>query len=217
MVAAMLAYGRVDRILKSVGAALKPMIPSPSQYVRNASPSQLEDTYSGFVHRFATGRHLSDLLQGIRLVITEFGSLYGCFLHMFDDNDETVMDAASFMVEKIVEPDDLDPGHLLPLPRRGSACKRLNLFLRWMVRKDDVDPGGWKEIPPSKLIIPLDVHMHRTGLRFGFTKRRQTDMRTALDITEGFRRLNGHDPVRYDFALTRLGIRGDIDGPDWAT
>ncbi|MBW2545477.1 MAG: TIGR02757 family protein, partial [Deltaproteobacteria bacterium] len=97
----------------------------------------------------------------------------------------------------------------VPLPAKGSACKRLNLFLRWMVRRDDVDPGGWDDIPPSKLVIPLDTHMHRICLAFGFTKRKQADMKTALEITDSFRAIVPDDPVRYDFALTRLGIRKD--------
>jgi len=87
----------------------------------------------------------------------------------------------------------------------------MNLFLRWMVRKDRVDPGGWKGIPVSRLIIPLDTHMHKMGLLFGFTKRRQASMITAVEITEEFRKIAPHDPVKYDFSLTRLGIRKDMD------
>ena len=98
---------------------------------------------------------------------------------------------------------------LLPSPSAGSACKRLNLFLRWMVRQDNVDPGGWDSVSPAKLIIPLDTHMHRIGRRLGLTPRRQADLRTAIEITEGFRGICPSDPVRYDFALTRLGIRRD--------
>ncbi|MCD6487215.1 MAG: TIGR02757 family protein, partial [Syntrophobacterales bacterium] len=100
---------------------------------------------------------------------------------------------------------------LLPSPAKGSACKRLNLFLRWMVRHDDVDPGGWDDISSSKLIIPLDTHMHRICLALGITKRKQADMKTALEITRSFQVMAPHDPVRYDFALTRLGIRKDTD------
>jgi len=82
-----------------------------------------------------------------------------------------------------------------------------------MVRKDDVDPGGWENVSPSRLIIPLDVHMHRICLKSGLTERKQANMRTALEITSFFKKLAPRDPVRYDFALTRLGIRDDID-PD---
>ncbi len=95
---------------------------------------------------------------------------------------------------------------LLPSPGKGSACKRLNLFLRWMVRSDDVDPGGWSGVDAGKLIVPLDTHMHRMGLEVGLTRRKQADMQAALEVTRAFRTIAPEDPVRYDFALTRLGI-----------
>ena len=102
-------------------------------------------------------------------------------------------------------------GHLVPCPTNGSACKRLNLFLRWMVRHDQVDPGGWEDVPASKLIVPVDIHMHRVCLSLGLTRRKQADMRTALEITEAFREIATEDPVRYDFVLTRRAIRGEAD------
>ena len=85
------------------------------------------------------------------------------------------------------------------------------MFLRWMVRKDEVDPGGWDSVPASKLIVPLDIHMHRICLSLKLTKRKQGDLRTAVDITHAFRRIAPEDPVRYDFVITRLGIRKDTD------
>ena len=77
-----------------------------------------------------------------------------------------------------------------------------------MVRKDDVDPGGWDQVPASKLIIPLDVHIHRMGVILGFTRRKQADMRTALEITSVFRLMIPEDPLRYDFTLCRMGMNG---------
>jgi len=87
----------------------------------------------------------------------------------------------------------------------------LNLFMRWMVRRDDVDPGGWKAVKPADLIVPLDTHMHKIGLKFGLTKRRQANIKTAVEITKGFSRFSPKDPVKYDFALTRFGIRNDLE------
>ena len=80
-----------------------------------------------------------------------------------------------------------------------------------MVRADDVDPGGWKAVSAAKLIVPLDTHMHRIALTLGATRRNAADMRTAMEITDAFRRISPDDPVRYDFALTRLGIREEMD------
>ena len=95
---------------------------------------------------------------------------------------------------------------LLSSPKDGSACKRLNLYLRWMVRRDAVDPGPWNRVPCSKLVVPLDTHLFRIAGKLGLTARRQPDLKTALEITKGFARFQPRDPVHYDFCLTRLGI-----------
>lgn len=210
-IAAVLAYGRVAQILKSVSIVLKTMGASPLSYVKSASSKSLRKDYSGFTHRFATGENMTALLMGMKQVIKNHGSLYEGFLYGFKSNHYTVLPALTAFAKKLTQIRGPSAGHLIPLPERGSACKRLNLFLRWMVRKDDVDPGGWEKIPTSKLIIPLDVHMHRAGIQLGFTTRKQADMRTALEVTDGFKKIAPKDPVRYDFALTRLGIRGDED------
>ena len=96
---------------------------------------------------------------------------------------------------------------LLAAPKDGSACKRLLLYLKWMVRRDDVDPGGWTVLTPKDLLIPTDTHMHNIALQLGLTKRKQADFKTALEITNSFARVNPEDPTRYDFVLTRFGIR----------
>jgi uncharacterized protein (TIGR02757 family) len=90
-------------------------------------------------------------------------------------------------------------------PGKKSACKRLFLYLRWMIRRDAVDPGVWNQ-DSSRLIVPVDTHMLKFGRILGLTERNQPDLKTALEITEGFRRISPEDPVRYDFSLTRLGI-----------
>jgi uncharacterized protein (TIGR02757 family) len=100
-------------------------------------------------------------------------------------------------------------GNLLPAPKNGSACKRLFLFLRWMVRRDAVDPGGWERISPSELVLPLDVHLHRISLALGLTARTVPDLKAALEVTGALRNFDPDDPVRFDFSLARLGIRSD--------
>jgi len=211
LVASTLAYGRVAQILKSVSVVLDALGPSPADFLAATSAETIRKTFSGFVHRFATGETLSALLVGIKRAAARYGSLHHCFLAGFDPADQTIMGAMNRFVDELLTGDGSCPGHLLPRPERGSACKRLNLFLRWVVRNDAVDPGGWDQIPTATLIVPLDVHMHRIGRLLGFTTRKQTDIRTALEITDGFRRLVPDDPVRYDFALTRFGIRENVD------
>jgi uncharacterized protein (TIGR02757 family) len=126
------------------------------------------------------------------------------------DGDKTVIPALNFFATALTV-ENSNPGHLIALPEKGSACKRMNLFLRWMVRKDRVDPGGWHGVPVSKLIIPLDTHMHKISLKLGFTAKQQANMNTALEITTGFRQIIPGDPVKYDFVLTRFGIRDDMN------
>lgn len=211
LIASSLAYGRVKQILKSVSFVLHIMEPSPYLFLKKTTNKLINKAFSGFTHRFATGEKISAMLIGVNHVIKQHGSLHECFLKGFNKDDETVLPALSMFASQLAAAGNQGAEHLIPLPERGSACKRQNLFLRWMVRKDKVDPGGWDEVPSSKLIIPLDAHMHRISLKLNLTKRNQADMRTALEVTEGFKRIVPDDPVKYDFALTRLGIRDDAE------
>jgi uncharacterized protein (TIGR02757 family) len=143
----------------------------------------------------------------------KYGSLLECFLAGWNEEDSTVLPGLDAFVKAFPVKTAGCWGGFLPSPAGGSACKRLNLFMRWMVRQDAVDPGGWGQIPPSKLIVPLDVHMHRIGLNLRLTGRRQADLRTAVEVTQAFKEFAPEDPVRYDFALTRLGIRKGMPRP----
>jgi len=94
----------------------------------------------------------------------------------------------------------------------------MHLYLRWMARRDSVDPGPWGGVPAAKLVVPLDTHMHRVALRLGLTRRKQPNGATAVEITRAFRRVVPDDPVKYDFALTRPGIRRElVDDPFWGS
>ncbi|MDB9823415.1 TIGR02757 family protein [Deltaproteobacteria bacterium] len=210
LIASSLAYGRVAQILKSVSSILERMNNSPRSFLLGSSRKQLFSSFSGFKHRFTTGEEMASMLLGVKHVIEQYGSLYDCFLAGFN-NDDTILPALSAFVNKLLGAASETRNSLLPSPERGSACKRLNLFLRWMVRKDRVDPGGWDGVSPSGLIIPLDTHMHKICLDLKMTVRKQADMLTAIEITAAFGEIVPKDPVRYDFALTRLGIRKDAD------
>ncbi len=208
MVAAGLAYGRVNQILASVRSALDRLDGSPSACVDTASAEDLTARFEGFRHRFTGGDELAAMLAAVGRLRRRYGSLERCFAAAPDDDEMTVQGALGVFVAELVRAAGRPLLHLVPAPERGSACKRLNLFLRWMVRRDAVDPGGWTSVSPARLIVPLDTHMHRVGLGLGMTERRSADLRAALEITAGFRAISPADPVRYDFALTRLGMRG---------
>ena len=208
LVASTLAYGRVAQIMKSVSFVLERMRP-PAHFLRRSSRQSLEETFKGFRHRFASGREMASLLNGVRHAIQRHGSLESCFRSFLDARDDTLAPALGPFVSELRAGMDSDCGHLLPTPESGSACKRLTLYLRWMARCDMVDPGGWDEAPASKLVVPLDTHMKRIGRAMGLTQRKSADMRAAIDITTAFRAFAPDDPVRYDFALTRLAMKKD--------
>ena len=211
LLASSLAYGRVAQILKSVSDVLGRIGPEPAGYLAETTPEAIRRAMRGFKHRFSTGRQVAAMLIGTRSVIATQGSLGACFAKGVSADDARVLGALKAFVAEITEAAGEDCGHLLPDPARGSACKRLCLMLRWLVRKDRVDPGGWSGVPAAKLLIPLDTHMHRIATGLGATKRKAADMPAVIEITEAFAQLAPEDPVRYDFALTRLGIRGEMD------
>ena len=213
LVASSLAYGRVAQILKNVSRVLDVMGPSPFDYLVSSSRHSLERDFAGFRHRFTSGSDIAALLWGARGLIAEYGSLNACFVTGLRPEDETVLPAMTKFVEEMEKRAGCRLDFILPSPKRKSACKRLNLFIRWMVRRDNVDPGIWSGIPSSKLIVPMDTHMHRICRRLGFTQRRQADLCAALEATKAFSRISPEDPVKYDFALTRPSI-ADIPAPE---
>ncbi len=208
-ITASLAYGRVAQINRSVAAVLRKLSPSPARFIAAASPADLRALFSDFKHRFTTGEELAQMLFGLGETVRSRKSLNACFLEGMKRDDGTILPALTAFIETIKAASGGSRNSLLASPSGGSACKRLNLYLRWMVRCDEVDPGGWQGIPRSMLLVPLDTHMHRAAQVLGLTGRRQAQgMKTVLEITDRFRMLEPDDPVRYDFALTRPGIIG---------
>jgi uncharacterized protein (TIGR02757 family) len=196
LIASSLAYGRVAQILVSVRKILGPMDGKPHDFILSHEKKDFEKIYAGFKHRFTGSDDIVKLLTGIKKALTEYDNLENLYL-------QGVELFAYFL-------NNSQKSYLLPSPVDGSACKRLNLYFRWMVRHDNVDPGGWKKSSKQDLIIPLDTHMFKAAKLLGFTKRNSADLKTAIEITEHFAHISPDDPVKYDFALTRLGIRDDM-------
>lgn len=210
LIASCLAYGRAALIVRSVNRVLSEMGSSPAAFVREARIGCLEECFGNFRHRFTDGRDLIGLISGIRSVLEEWGTLEACFCHALDPDAPDTVRALTFLVECLGAPTGGRKNSLLPSPGSGSACKRLHLFLKWMVRQDAIDPGGWVCVPRSKLLIPLDTHMGRIARSLEITSRKQDDLRTAREVTAAFRLIAPQDPTRYDFVLTRFGIRADL-------
>jgi uncharacterized protein (TIGR02757 family) len=213
LIASSLAYGRVAQIIRSIEGVLAIMGASPYEFIMETENQRCQSLFQGFCHRFAKTDALCALLSGVKQVINRFGSIERCVSEGLRPEHETLHPAMVYFAGHLLT-GERSPGHLLSLPWKKSACKRLNLFLRWMVRKDQVDPGGWETIPREKLIVPLDTHIHQISLALGLTGRSDAGLATALEITTNFRKINLQDPVRYDFVLSRFGIRQDMNRVD---
>ena len=208
LLASSLAFGNVKQIIGSVGRVLDAMGSSPRDFLFSNSMNNIKESLKGIKHRWIDSEEIARLLSGIGNTIKRYDTLEDCFESKIESSGGDINRALSGFVEEIGG-GCLRKG-FLPCPQRGSPCKRLNLYLRWMVRRDEVDPGGWKCVSASMLTVPLDTHMYRLSRKLGLTGRYQKDMKTAMEITESFREVSPEDPVKYDFALTRLGIINDL-------
>jgi uncharacterized protein (TIGR02757 family) len=219
LLAAELAYGRVQQIQKSLTDLLGRMGASPFEFVMNFD-KQRKRKLKNFKHRFTCGEDISDLLELLKKVLNQYDSIEDFFIQGYDTDDKNIIAALSKFCDSLLDmyakshnghiPNGLS--YLLPRPSAGSVCKRLNLFLRWMVRDDDVDTGLWKRIDKAKLILPVDVHMGRLCRILGFHNRKIVSLSTAVKITESFAEIEPEDPVKYDFALSRIGILDNCTG-----
>jgi uncharacterized protein (TIGR02757 family) len=212
--AAGLAFGRVASVLQSIERMLAVMGPAPAEFVRRFDPRRDGCIFEPLVHRWTRGADLAALVVTMRRMIDAAGSIEAFFL-LGHDASGTDVEASigSFSNRALaLAPDDAvrrpaGLAYFFPRPSGGSACKRLNLYLRWMVRRDSVDLGVWSGVSPSQLIVPLDVHVIRLGQCLRLTDYRSPGWKMASDITASLRRLDPADPVRYDFALCHVGMR----------
>jgi uncharacterized protein (TIGR02757 family) len=204
LLSAGLALGRVSSI-RSTLEWIFARVPHPREMCLTMDRGDFYRLFDGFVYRFYTVEMLAELLRGIGTVLACYGSLEACF-EAYRRGENGVNGALAGLYDEIYRDSSSGRRRILPDPRGPSACKRLHLFLRWMVREDEVDPGCWRSISPRHLIVPLDTHMLRFARLFGFTERVTGDARAAIEVTKGFQKFDFDDPVRYDFSVTRLGI-----------
>jgi uncharacterized protein (TIGR02757 family) len=230
--AAALAFGRVASVLQSIEALLKVMGPRPAAFVRAFDPARDMPQLRPLVHRWIRGADLAALMLILQRMLKEAGSIEGFFLEGDDTSAPDVSATLDSFSRRAMETDlrkvygrakalphksdvgqglspaDKRPGvcYFFPRPSAGSACKRLNLFLRWMVRKDAIDLGAWTRVSPARLIVPLDTHVIRVGRCLRLTKYVSPGWKMAAEITASLRALDPADPVRYDFSLCHIGM-----------
>ena len=214
--AAGLAFGRVASVLNSIESLLTVMGPHPAAFVRSFDPTKDGPMLAPLVHRWIRGRDLAALMLVLQRMLRDAGSIEGFFVAGDDPAAPDIgaaMDAFSTRALAI----DLRPAYgrvpkragvcyFFPRPSAGSACKRMNLFLRWMVRRDAIDLGVWTRVSPSRLIVPLDTHVIRLGRCLRLTRYKSPGWKMAAEITASLRTFDAADPVRYDFSLCHIGM-----------
>jgi uncharacterized protein (TIGR02757 family) len=195
----------------NIGVVLARMTPSPYRYLTTFEPREATKRFAGFAHRFHKTPDLVAFLGRLAHVIDEHGSLGALFEKCYDANDSDIAGTLSRFVTVLRStPEARRPTpaleYLLTSPEDGSACKRMNLYLRWMVRRTAPDLGLWTFVDPAKLVMPVDTHIHRIATFLGLNDRKSADWKAARALTDRLAAFDAADPVRYDFALCRLGI-----------
>ena len=213
--AAALAFGRVTSVLQSIDALLAVMGDSPAQFVQQFDAAEHRRTIGSITHRWIKGQDLLALLLILRRMLVTSGSIETFFNEGYDADMPDIENALESFSSRALGM-NLDSvygrttrrnvSYFFPRPSKGSACKRLNLYLRWMVRRDQHDLGAWTTVRSSQLVIPLDAHIIRVGQCLGLTSYRSPGWAMARDITNALRRFDPADPVKYDFSLCHMSM-----------
>lgn len=202
--AAIFAWGNRATIIRKSKELMQLMDQAPHEFCRGHRPKDLKRLL-GFRHRTFNETDLLYFIEFFKFHYNRHHSLESAFTSHGGGIEEMLSGFHHYFFS--LEDAPARTKKHIATPERGSACKRLNMFLRWMVRKDDrgVDFGIWQNIAPSQLICPIDLHVARVARRLGILKRKQTDWPAAIELTEYLRTLDSGDPVKYDFALFGLG------------
>lgn len=212
LLASTIAWGNRKAIVSSAHRMMRYMDNAPYDFVVNSSEGEL-DTLSSYVHRTFNGEDFKDFVRGMRHIINKWGSIGDFFECRYQTTGDLRRVLSEFRREfHAVEHNPHSEKHISSIDK-GAACKRLCMYLRWMVREDNrgVDFGLWRRIPMSALYMPLDVHTGRVGRSLGLLSRKQSDWRAVEELTESLRAFDGDDPVRYDYSLFGVGISGMFD------
>lgn len=205
--AATIAWGNRRAIVQSAHRMIRYMDNAPADFVRNASDGDMAYLAS-FVHRTFNGVDFQDFVRGLRHIIEGWGSVGGYFEQRYEATEDVRIVISDFRKEFFsVEHDRHAEKHLSSIDK-GAACKRIAMYMRWFVRRDNrgVDFGQWSRIPMSALYLPLDLHTGRMGRAMGLLKRKQDDWKAVEEITASLRDFSADDPTRYDYSLFGAGI-----------
>ena len=217
IIAASLAYGRAELITAAAREVLKRMGDSPWTFVKHYNPKTDARRFDGFVYRWSRGQDISLLVMILQKALQSYGTLGSLFSSGHLPTAPHIGAALTYLIETLlsyITKNKLFQQHrrktgiryLLTSPKTGSACKRMNLYIRWMVRRDSLDLGLWKDISPSSLVMPIDTHVAKISRNLGLTQRTQADWKMAEEVTQSLKLFDPRDPVKYDFALCHWGM-----------
>lgn len=203
---ASLAWGQRPMIIRFVGKLLNRMGESPYEFILNATSNEFE-ALSDFYYRTFNGTDCIAFLHSLQRIYLQHGGLERVFFDGYNNTDSVAGGISHFREVFIGANFPKRTEKHISNPLSGSAAKRLNMYLRWMVRPntEGVDFGIWSEIPPSALMLPLDVHTSRVARALGLLSRKQNDWKAVEEVTQNLRTFDPTDPVKYDFALFGLG------------
>ena len=207
-IASMFAYGKRELFISKLKSFFE-KVEHPFDYIKNFDEN--DNFINNFNYRFSKGIDFLQILKIIKNLENEGETIQSLFRYAYN-NTGTITGMLQGVVEYFYSNADMNVTqgfyHLLPNPAKNGAMKRMNMMLRWFVRKSPVDKGIWNFIDKSELIIPLDVHVGNISRKIGLLERKNNDMRSALEITEKLKEFDEKDPIKYDFALFGIGING---------
>lgn len=206
--ASALARGRVEIIVHNINLIIDDVMGGdPVSFAMGTSYAEKRRALAGFKHRFNDGDDVAALLEAVKVLVGRYGALGECFRGCVARSGGQMKAALTFFTDELKGVLKGNAMSLIPSPANGSACKRMALYLRWMVRKDDgIDLGVWKGIPASILLIPVDTHVAQIARHYGLTSRSAADWKMSEEITAALRKFDPKDPVRFDFALCHAGM-----------
>lgn len=213
-IASLFAFGSVGLIIRQIDKVLLPLGEKPYQSLMAMSDAELKKYFCKNPYRFYSEKDVYVLFNILQRLLRKFGGIE----KLFDDGGKSEVSVKKLFsnfshrilreVESAHEPVTRGIKFMFPSPNSGSACKRMNLFLRWMVRKDELDFGLWDVITPAQLLIPVDTHIAKICRRLKLTHRNNADWKMAEEITFRLKTFDPTDPIKYDFALCHISMRG---------
>lgn len=210
LITAAFAYGSVDQINRFIHELLLKTGNNPYEFTINFSKRKDKKHLEGLYYRFNSCLDIINMFSSLNKALVKSGSLKNLFLSHYKASYSTIIPAlggfTNELNKNIIKNDNRYYHYLFSNPVNNSTCKRMNLFLRWMVRKDDIDTGLWSDIPASKLIMPVDTHIARISNKLKLVNRKSIDLKFAIELTERLKEFDPVDPVKYDFALCHIGI-----------